>query len=243
MPRRLIALCLTLAGPALSLPVRPALAQDASDSAAYLALTQTPLGGLPPVFDLGVTGERARTVAVRTRYGLMSLDTHEYTHNFGVGLDIPVGSVSVGLTAGYHWPDCRDEPCHGHLMASLGLSENLVAVPLGARDASGTFAIGLDAELGVAGPGDSTVLAGKAVIPFALVPGKRDLRFVPYVAPGLGVGLVRADSTEAGLLFTFGAGVGLILPHELRLNAGIQRVFLRGGNWLVGVDLAIGGRR
>jgi hypothetical protein len=171
----------------------------------------------------------------------MSYDTHEYTHNFGIGVDIPMGSASLALTAGYHWPDCTDV-CDSHFMASAGVSENLVSTGLGRGDGRGTFNIGIRAEAGFAAPKDTTLVSGKVAIPFSIVPGKRDLRFVPYIAPGVGVGLVRSDSTEAGILFTLGAGVGLITSRGFTASVGIERAFLSDGNWVVGVDIALGRR-
>jgi len=217
-------------------------AQDASDSAAYRALTQTPSAALPSPFDVGITGEAPRGVGVRVRYGIMSFDTHEYTHDFGVGVEIPIGRASLSLTGGYYWPNCTDSACHSHVMAGVGLSQSLVAIPLGQSDDRGSFTVGLLTEAGFARPGDTTLVAGEASLPLGLVPSKRNLRFVPYVSPGVGVGLVRDGSgTEAGLQFTFNAGVGLLTAGGFAANVGISRVFLSGGNWLVGVGLAFGG--
>lgn len=243
MRRSIFASSLVLAVLVLA-PPGGARAQDASDSAAYRALTQTPLGALPLPFDVAVTGERVRALAVRTTYGIMSLDTHEYIHNFGIGIDIPAGTASLGLTAGYYWPDCKGT-CRGHFMASAGVSENLVQLWLGDAGGGGTtFDIGIDAALGVGTPKDTTLASGNVAIPFSLVPHGRSLRLVPYVAPGLGVGLTRAEgSTEAGLLFTFGAGVGVIASRRFSAHVGLSRAFLPDGNWLVGVGLAFGGDR
>jgi hypothetical protein len=230
---------LALALPALALP-STARAQDASDSAAYRALIETPLGALPLPLDVAVTGERARRVAVHARYGLMSLDNHEYIHNFGVGLDLPVGTESIGLTAGYYWPDCNGS-CSGHFMAAANLSENLVRIRAGGGEDRATFNIGVNGEIGFARPSGATLLSGNLAVPLSLVPARRDLRFVPYVAPGVGVGLVDTDSTEAGLLFTFAAGIGVVASHRFTANLGIRRAFLSTGNWLVGVGFTLGG--
>ena len=219
-----------------------ARAQDASDSAAYRALTQTPAGALGPLFDVSVTGERAQKVSVHVRYGLMSFDSHEYTHDFGLSVVVPVGGVSLSATGGYYWPNCTDNACDSHVMGALGLAENLVAIPTGRGDQRATFDIGLTAQVGFANPHDTTLVSGSVSLPVSLVPAPRGLRLVPYVAPGVGVGLVKPDSgTEAGLQFQFAAGVGL-LARDFTANLALSRVFLKGGNWLVGVGLSIGGR-
>lgn len=232
-----------LAALALTCVVRPAGAQDPSDSATYLALTRTPLEALPAALDVGITGERARGVSLRVRYGIMSFDTHEYIHNFGLGLDFPVGRSTIDLTAGYHWNRCTDT-CTSHFMASAGLSRNLLEAALGAGDHAANLGVGLQTQVGFARPGDTTVVSGKVALPVALVPTSGTLRFVPYVSPGLGLGLARQNgSTEAGLLFVFGAGLGVITPGSFRASVGVSRAFLKDGNWLVGVDFAVGAWR
>lgn len=214
--------------------------QDASDSAAYRALTQTPAGALGPLFDVSVTGERARSASVEVRYGIMSFDSHEYTHDFGLSVVVPVGSASLSATGGYYWPNCTDNACDSHIMASLGIAQNLVAIPIGRGDQRATFDMGLTSQLGFARPSDTTLVSGSVSLPVSLVPAPRGLRLVPYVAPGVGVGLVSPDSgTEAGLQFMFAAGVGM-LAHGFKANVALSRVFLKGGNWLVGVGIAIG---
>lgn len=215
-----------------------ASAQDASDSAAYRALTQTPTGALPMAMDVGITGLRDR-LTLRLRYGIMSYDNREYVHNFGVGLTIPVGSASVGLTGGYYWPDCNGR-CTGHSMFSGSVSQNLLRLPLGIGSGSGAFNVGLNGEVGYAKQ-DVTLVSGRLSLPVSLVPSGRSLTLIPYIAPGLGGGLVKDDSgTEVGLLFTLGAGIALRTARGFTATAGVSRAFLSTGNWLAGVGITIG---
>ena len=240
MRDRIILLLVVLAAACLT---RAAAAQDPSDSATYMALTRTPLAALPAALDVGITGQRARGVSFRARYGIMSYDTHEYIHDFGLGLDFPVGRSTVGLTAGYHWNRCNGT-CSSHFMASAGLSRNLLEASLGAGEHAAGLGVGLQTQLGFARPGDTTLVAGKIALPVALVPSSGTLRFVPYVSPGLGLGLARQNgSTEAGLLFVFDAGLGVMTAGGFSASLGVSRAFLKGGNWLVGLDLAVGAWR
>jgi hypothetical protein len=230
-----VAVCVAVSWPSA------AQAQDSSDSAAYRALTQTPAGALGPLFDVSVTGVRARSFTVHARYGIMSFDSHEYTHDFGVSLVMPVGSAELSATGGYYWPNCTDNACDSHVMGSVGIAQNLVAIPTGRGDERASFDVGLTAQLGFANPSDTTLFSGAISLPVSLVPAPRGLRLVPYVAPGVGVGLIHPDNgTEAGLQFMFAAGVG-VLAHGFTGNLALSRVFLSGGNWLVGVGLSIGG--
>lgn len=230
-----LAIALAIAG--LYLPTE-ASAQDASDSAAYRALSQTPPGALPMTLDVGITGLRDRS-GVQLRYGIMSYDDREYVHNFGFGLTIPVRSSTIGLTGGYYWPDCNGR-CAGHAMFSASMSQNLVRLPLGSGAGSGAFNVGLDWEIGYA-KHDATLASGKLSLPLSLVPTRRSLTLIPYIAPGIGGGLVKDDSgTEVGLLFTLGAGIGLRSSRGFTATAGISRAFLSTGNWVAGVGISIG---
>lgn len=238
MPRLLrfagLAVCIAM--------VRPSIAhgQDHSDSAAYRALTQTPAGALGPLFDVSVMGMRATSVAVHARYGIMSFDSHEYTHDFGLTVVMPVGGAELSATGGYYWPNCTDNACHSHIMGSLGMAQNLVAIPTGGGGQRATFDVGLNAQIGYAKPSDTTLVSGAVSLPVSLVPAPRGLRLVPYVAPGVGVGLIRPDSgTEAGLQFMLAAGVGM-MARGFTANVALSRVFLSGGNWLVGVGFSVG---
>lgn len=216
-------------------------AQDGSDSAAYRALTQTPVSALPPDFDVGITGERGNGVAVQARYGIVTFDTHLYIHNFGLGVSVPAGGTNLNATVGYYMPRCGVKVCHSHVMGSAGLSENLASIALGNGSKASTFDIGLQGSFGFAHPSDTTLASGALFVPFSLVPAPRGLRLVPYVSPGVGLGLVRDDSgTTAGLLFLFDAGLGLIL-RDVRINLSLSRAFLPDGNWVAGVGVRIGG--
>jgi hypothetical protein len=222
--------------------IMPAAAsgQDAGDWATYRALTHTPLGAFTSPFNVGITGLRASSIAWRARYGMMTYDRSGTVQTFGLTVAIPIWDASLGLTAGYFRPSCRRGNCGNHLMASASVSERLVGIPIGRGDASGAFNIGFQGTLGVAKNG-STYASAHAEFPLSLVPTKRALRFVPYVAPGVGLGLERAKTTESGLLFTIGAGLGLITNADIQMSVGIRRVFMTSrDNWLVGVDVAFG---
>jgi hypothetical protein len=219
-------------------PAHRLAAQDASDSAAYRAITQTPPGGLPMPLDVSITGDRDRT-GVRLRYGIMSFDNREYVHDFGVGLSIPLGSSTLGITGGYYWPDCNGR-CEGHGMVGVNFSQNLLRIPLGSGSGSGSFNIGSGWEVGYAKQ-NATLVSGRLSIPISLVPTRHAVTVIPYIAPGVAGGLVKDDTgTEVGLLFTFGAGIGLRTSRGFSAHAGISRAFLSTGNWLAGAGITIG---
>jgi hypothetical protein len=214
------------------------IAQDASDLAAYRALTQTPLAGLVSSQGPAVTGEVAAW-SWHLQYGLRSLDDHEYTHTVGAGVEVPAGRGRIDLTIGAHLPACSSGQCPGHFMAAAGFAQRLVGLALGRDSSSATLNIATQLEIGAAFPSHATLIATSATVPIALVPTGRGLRLLPYLSPGVGTGLVAENGeTEAGLRAMAGAGVSAVgLLHGFTLTAGIERVLLRGGNWLVGVSL------
>ena len=213
-------------------------AQDASDSAAYRALTQTPLAGLIAPNGPAVSGEPARW-GWHGQYGLRSLDDHEYIHTAGAGIDLPVGRGRISFTAGAYLPNCSSGECPGHFMASAGFAERIVGIALGRDTSSATLNIATQLELGLGFPSGATLFAAAATIPVALVPSGEGLRLLPYLAPGLGSGLVSENGeTEAGLRGQIGAGVSAVgLIKGFTLTTGIERVLLQDGNWLVGLSL------
>ena len=185
-----------------------------------------------------VTGQPA-TWAWHLQYGLGSLDDHEYTHTAGAGVEFPAGGGRIGLTVGAHLPACSGGKCPGHFMASAGFGQRLVGVALGRDSSSATFNLATQLELGLGLPTGATLLAAGATLPMAMVPAGSGLRLSPYLAPGLGTGLVAENGeTEAGLRAQVGAGVSVLgVLNGFTLTAGVERVLLRGGNWLIGVSL------
>jgi len=216
-------------------------AQDASDSATYLSLIATPPGALTSTFDVAITDDTTRHVGFYGRYGIQSLDTHEYTHNFGVSVDFPVGPARIGATLGYHWPNCTDGLCEPHVMGGINYGQNIVSVLLGKDPSSASFNVGIEVQTGFAFPRDTAMVSGLASVPVALVHHGTGLQVVPYIAPGLGVGLIRSTitGTEAGLLLAFNGGVGLVRVGSFALDASVGRIFLKDGNWIAGLGASI----
>jgi hypothetical protein len=210
-------------------------AQDESDSTAYRALTETPLEAFSPVVGPALIGGRGTGLSIHGRYGLMSFRSEDFIHNVGISADLPVAAGRLGGTAGYYGPSCALDDCPGHFMASIDFEQILLSVALGRPDQSGSLNLGLDVGLGLGLPDDTSLLSGAASLPITLVPHMTSARIFPFIAPGLGVGLVDG---EAGMLPTFATGVGLLaFEDQVGVIAGVNRAFLRGGNWLAGVSV------
>ena len=237
MPRPSSVVTALLTG--VCLPGLPLHAQDPSDSAGYRALTQTPLAAFVPGPTASLTGIHRSGPALQLRYGLVSYGDNTFTHSFGLGGDVAVGSGRLGIMGGDYHPACGNDTCPGHFMAALTYSDNLLGATLGRPGSRATINVGLDLGVGYGAPHDGTLLAASASMPIALVPAGRAVRFFSFVAPGLGGGSAPVNGrTEQGLRARFSAGVGvLLLDEHLGAIVGVDRVFLRGGNWVAGVGL------
>jgi hypothetical protein len=222
----------------------PARAQDASDSAAYRALTQTPLAALVNPLGVSILGPESGRWNLHARYGLMSIgDGTEYVHSFGLGGDFKLGSGRIGLTAGGWLPDCDERDCPGHFMAAVSFGERLLEAALGRPSGTASLNVGIDVGASIGKPDDATLFATSASLPISLVTSSSGLRLVPYLAPGFGTGLVDDEGeVEAGLRALLSAGVGVTgLVRGVSANAAVQRVFMRDGNWLVGIGVTYSG--
>ncbi len=215
-------------------------AQDASDSAAYRALTQTPVAAVPLALPASMTGVAGGRLAVAARYGLVSFATSDYVHNVAIGGDIRLGGGRLGVAAGVYHPTCDEPRCASHFMAEMNFSERLVGLAMGRDSSRATLNIGVAVSAGIGTPDGGTLFATGQRLPIALVPSTRGVRLIPYVEPGVGTGLVRTNAgTDAGLRAMFGAGVAALgLADGLSVSAGVHRVFLRDGNWLAGLALS-----
>jgi hypothetical protein len=231
---------LVLAAMVCCLAPLPAWAQDASDSAAYRALTQTPIGAVPLALSRAHTGEAGGPLAVSARYGIISFADSDYVNGVAIGGDAPLGSGRVGFALGAWLPSCDRRDCAGHFMAELSFSERLVGIALGRESSRATLNVGMNVAAAFGTPSGTTLFAMSARLPIALAPSDHGLRLVPYVEPGFGGGLVRANGvSDAGLRAMLGAGVGALgLARGLGVNAGVHRVFMRDGNWLAGIGLS-----
>ena len=220
-------------------PANPLFAQDESDSTAYRALTESPLHGFSPVLGPSLVPRPRSGVGLDGRYGFMSFRSDDFIHNFGVGVDLPVAAGRLEITAGYYGPTCPLNDCPGHFITSAEFEQGLTSVALGRPDQSGSLNFGIRVGIGLGAPDNATLFSGILSLPVALVPHTQSSKIFPFLAPGIGVGLIDSKTgMDAGMLPTFSAGVGLLaIDERIGALAGINRAFLKGGNWLAGVSL------
>jgi hypothetical protein len=217
---------------------RPALAQSEGDAAAYFALTLTPTGAFAPVARAAWL-EQAAGSALSLRYGRVSYGEGDNIHNVGISGDFGAGRGRVGVTAGA----VTCSACDAVLM--FGADWTTPLVRRGSTD--GTFGVGFALAAGAGIPtaegADGLALSGSVGLPLIIIAGNPDgLRAIPYVTPAIGFGTLTGDGGASGVRPMLGAGVGIVAANGIGVSAGVQKVFIDGGEAVLGLSLTIGGR-
>ena len=222
---------------AMTLVAERARAQNDGDVAAYFALILTPVGGFAPL--ASVAQPEGGTGGISLRYGRLSYEDDDATHMFGVSGGARAGSGRLGFTGGVATCD----GCDAVIMLGADWTTPLVR----RTSPSGTLGVGLTTGIGAGIPtaegADGIALSLSLGLPLSLVAGNpQGLRAVPFVTPGIGFGILTGDDGESGVRPMLGGGIGIIAANGLGLSAGVQKVFLEGGEAVFGLTLTIGGR-
>ena len=215
----------------------PLQAQSEGDFWAYLALTLTPTGGFAPLASAAGVGGPA-SGAFSLRYGQIGEDD-DPLHHIGVTADLPAGSGRLGLTAGAQ--ACAG--CDALIMLGADWTTPLVERAM----ADGRMGVGLMTAIGAGIPtaeeADAFLLSASLGVPVSLVAGAADgLQVVPFLTPAIGLGVITGSDSEAGIRPMLGGGLGLISRAGFGVTAGFQKVFIDGGETVIGLAITFGGR-
>jgi hypothetical protein len=219
-------------------PWSPAVAQSEGDVAAYLALTVTPTGAFAPVARAAWL-EEAGGNALSLRYGRLSYEADETIHNLGISGDFGAGRARVGLTAGA----VTCSACDAVLMFGAD-----VTTPLVRRVSSdATFGVGFAAAAGAGIPtaegADGVALSGSLGLPLILIAGAPNgLRAIPYITPAVGFGTLTGEGGASGVRPMLAGGIGVVAANGIGVSAGVQKVFIDGGEAVLGLSLTFGRR-
>ena len=197
----------------LAVATRVASAQSPNEQSAYVALSYTTVGGLPPLppstDSLGVRGGSG--FVLHGRLGHMSRQGGLSLNAYGVGVEFPVGRVNVGGTLAYMSASCGelwagDTDCAGDVMVGGTVRTTLATKVLtgsapspkrtrGARGAraarpanENTLLVGFDGSLGFSPRQGEQALAIAGGVPTAIVLARGGVRILPFITPGLGYG-------------------------------------------------------
>jgi hypothetical protein len=256
VPRTLLALALALpiAAAPLGAQLVPGEEEDIDEQAvaAYTALTTTPVGALPPSMTARmINGAASPGIGFRFHFGHMDEEGDFSRRNLAGGIDLPIGTATLGLTGGYSDMACDDEDvaefgvtfdCGGLFMAGANLFTPLVSNALGEGS---SIMMGLDAALGF-GTGEVidieiddgfqtgsanyevTSLSAALAFPIALVVRQPGIVLVPHLKPGFGYGRAKAKFEARG---DFGEDSGEETEAGTRflLGGGVSMLFPRQG--------------
>jgi hypothetical protein len=220
-----------------------AAAQSEQDITAYFALLGTPIGALPPVLSNAMLNRpMPSAVDFRVRYGHISM-TGASMNNFAATIGIPASQKTMfGVTAGYESVSC--DRCDGHFMAGANVESRLASTLLGAGSDAAQINIGVNGEFGFGHPSGTTLATLTGGLPISLVTRTSGISIAPFLTPGIGWGHARDDATsEGGTRFLLGGGVTFqSTTSPIAANIGFQKIFIDGGDTVIGLSLVLGGR-
>lgn len=157
----LLALATLLAASARPLTAQDEEDFDVNDAAAYGAITNTPVGALPPTLAAQLAGGPPVGMRLRGAVGYLDEEGPVSRRILGLGVDVPLAHTTLGLTAGLIDYACDEDEiqeesgvsdgfeidCNRGLMAGASWFAPLVAAGLGSGGT--TFRMGVDATLGM----------------------------------------------------------------------------------------------
>ena len=237
MARRLVPLAVVAL---LALTIaRSAAAQDVEDFVAYIALTNTPQGALPPVvFGSHTSGP----LNLAFRYGRISYGDDDAFNNFGVSVDFASGPRARGaMTIGAVKPNCSG--CDPILNASLDFESLLASSGMG----GGELSVGIKPSFGVGRTTGSeqqtTLLSASLGLPVALRASPRGsaMSVMPFIVPAMGFGRLSDEGdSESGFRPMLGAGLRIDWARSgVGALLGLQKVFIEDGEMVFGAGLSI----
>jgi hypothetical protein len=219
--------------------VAPACEELEGDAAAYFALALTPPGGFAPLATAGRVGEPAAG-AVSLRYGRISGDGEEAVNNIGVTADFGTGAGRLGITAGA--ATCSG--CDPIIMLGADWTTPLLRRSMTDASLSLGLTTGVGAGIPTADDADGVALSGSLGLPLSMIAGSSTgLRVIPYITPAVGFGALTGEGGASDVRPMLGGGVAVVAPNGFAVSGGVQKVFVDGGDAVLGVALTIGGRK
>ena len=237
---------------------------DLNAAAACAAATMTPFGALTTQLPASWLGRPVTGIGFNVQFGSMDEEGDAGRRNFGVGIEIPMGTASIGLTGGYVDFTCdvpgEEVNCESAFMVGGRFATPLVINPIGTGDAGQSFVIGLNASVGF-GTGDvlDADLGGQTLkvggrglsvgvgVPLALVAKSGSISITPFIEPAFMWGQTKfdvessfgsGDETETGTAFVLGGGVSFGFASGLSLDVGFKKVMLDEAKSLIGLGLS-----
>ena len=237
---------------------------DLNAAAACAAATMTPFGALTTQLPASWLGRSVTGVGFSFQFGSMDEEGDAGRRNFGVGIEIPTGRASIGLTGGYVDFTCdvpgEDVSCESAFMVGGRLATPLVVNPIGTGDTGQSFVLGLNASVGFGSgdvldanfAGETIKLSGTGLsvgvgVPLALVAKSGSITITPFIEPAFMWGRTKfdvestfgsGDDTETGTAFALGGGVSFGFTSGVSFDVGFKKVMLDEAKSLIGLGIS-----
>ncbi len=210
---------------------------DPSALAGYAALNASALGLLPSGPATVLFGADDRATGLFARYGNISSGVNA----IGAGVELGGGHNRFTIIAGTTF--CSD--CEGHLvMIGAGWQNRFYSSSTVTTGTSPIVNVGFDGEIAATVPtkGSGNIFGASVRIPVLLVVGAATTtRFAPYLAPGIGGGIISGGGdSQTGFRVQLGGGIAMLTDGGFGANIGVNKVFLDGGSAVVSLGLSFG---
>ena len=235
------------------------------EMAACLAATTTPFGALPTNLPAAWTRPAPAGIGFNARFATMNEEGDAGRRNFGIGIDVPVGRATLGLTGGLVDFTCdvegADVDCESAFMLGARFAAPLVTSSVG-EGGGESFIVGLNASVGFSngdlislpdpfGGGGSIEIGGRGItvglgLPLGLVARSGNVTITPFIEPAFFYGntkfdvsgAVEDDQSESGTGFALGGGVSFGFANGFALDVGFKKVMVDEANALIGLGIS-----
>jgi hypothetical protein len=239
---------------------------DESDFAACMAATNTPFGALPTALPASWLGRTTTGIGFNVQFGNVDEEGDAGRRNLAVGIDIPAGRATFGLTGGFVDYTCDapagvDIECKSAIMLGARFATPLISSAITGGGTGQSVVVGLNTSVGFAN-GDILDLndpffgrieaGGRSFsvglgLPIGLVARSGPMTITPFVEPAFFWGRTRAEGTidgqtetnsESGTGFVLGGGLSLGFSNGFALDFGVKKVMIDEANAMIGVGIS-----
>jgi hypothetical protein len=237
---------------------------SAKDLAACLAATTTPFGALPSNIPANWMSDGPAGIGFNVRFGSMDEEGDAGRRNIGIGVEVPVGSASLGFTGGLVDFTCDapgvDIECKQAIMLGARFAAPLLRSGVGTGTTQSSIILGLNGSAGFSNGdvitgnifGEPFEIKGRAFslglgLPVGLVARSGTVSITPFIEPAFFWGQTKAEVTDAGTTssdtesgtgFALGGGVAIGFANGVAIDVGFKKVMIDEANAMVGVGVS-----
>jgi hypothetical protein len=245
--------------------VTPIIVRDTrSQLAAVAGLMQTPVAAIAPITTSTINGEIQKSNVYSLRYGYVAGPNDFSSNNVALTATLP---ISIGSTLSFTGGVTACNACGTGYMGGIAGDIRVYERIFHPRSDPTRLLFSLNANAGYASSAntalsDGGVFGASVTLPISILPNwhaPRELRFVPFVAPGVGFGWSNGSDRLArvgpggqleilsesgnGTRYIVGGGIAVYRRgSNWALNFGAQYIPTHTDNILAGIGINYGGR-